>query len=133
MKTIEIMRNQVAIVDDEDYEVLSAYEWDAKWNPKTHSFFAVSSVPMGGGKHKNIYMHEHLTCSPKEASVDHLNKSTLDNRRENLRVRVSGPIEIPGINWDTRRRMWLAAPFGYFNSYDEAIRAMIEALPKVAS
>jgi len=40
-KTIELTQGQVAIVDDEDYEYLSQWNWQAAWQKNIKSFYAV--------------------------------------------------------------------------------------------
>jgi len=86
MKEIQLTQNQVAIVDDADFEALNAYKWHARWNPSTKSFYAQRSVPIGGGKRTTIQMHRVITCAQKGFDVDHINKNTLDNSKANMRV-----------------------------------------------
>ena len=86
MREIQLSQGQVAIVDDEDFESLNAFNWCADWSAGTESFYAVRSVSIGGGKQTTIRMHRLITGAPKGMHVDHINKATLDNRRANLRV-----------------------------------------------
>jgi hypothetical protein len=80
MKTIELTQGQVAIVDDEDYEVLNRYNWYARNSKNTH--YAVRVI-WGEG---TVYMHRFILTPSAEQQVDHINGNGLDNRRENLRI-----------------------------------------------
>jgi hypothetical protein len=80
MKEIELSRGMVCIVDDDDYEVVSARRWHAA--PCRGKFYARRGGP--GGKH--ILMHRELMGFPVGMDIDHANGDTLDNRRSNLRI-----------------------------------------------
>ena len=86
MREIQLTQGQVAIVDDEDFEMLNALSWHAHWSADTRSFYAVRSVSIGGGKRTKVCMHRQITGVTKGMYVDHVNKASLDNRRTNLRV-----------------------------------------------
>lgn len=84
MKTIELTQGQVAMVDDWRYEELNQWEWQAKWNKRTQSFYAVRTE----GKRpfrKMIQMHRQIMYTPKGLQCDHVNHKTLDNQEHNLR------------------------------------------------
>jgi hypothetical protein len=79
-KIIPLTKGQNALVDAEDFERLSAFNWSAHWNPHTKSYYAMSAR-----KCKSIYMHrEILGCNARE-NGDHFSHDTLDNRKQNLR------------------------------------------------
>lgn len=84
MKQIPLTQGKFAIVDDEDYEELSKYKWCAIYSPKTKSFYA-SRRALVNGKKKPIAMHRQILDFPDKL-VDHINKDTLDNRKNNLRI-----------------------------------------------
>lgn len=79
MKTIELTRGKVALVDDDDYDELKQYRWTAvvyggiwyalRWN--------------GSG---TTLMHRQILKAPPEFTVDHINHDGLDNRRANIRL-----------------------------------------------
>lgn len=71
------------LVDDEDYERLSQYNWYATGDKHTH--YAIRRE-YANGKQKNIRMHRELMNPPEGKVVDHINGNGLDNRKENLRV-----------------------------------------------
>jgi hypothetical protein len=84
MKTIELTKGQVALVDDEDYETLNQYKWYVIRNHSGH-FYAARSVTAGDKEHC-LYMHDAIMNPPAGFEVDHVHREdTLDNRRSNLR------------------------------------------------
>lgn len=72
IRGIVLTRGRVAIVDAEDYEMLSQFNWC-----------------VNGGYAYNTAcgpMHRFLLAPPSGAMVDHMNGDKLDNRRSNLRI-----------------------------------------------
>ena len=135
---IPLTRKQSAIVDVEDFEWLSRWNWYAQWAPTTHSFYAVRKENYGKVRIHRII----LDCGP-DKEVDHRNHDTLDNRRENLRKctrlqngrnqrtprdNTSG---FKGVSWDKQVGKWRVMisidrhqkSIGYFRSRENAARA----------
>lgn len=86
MKTIQLTKGLVAIVDDEDYEQLAAFKWHAL--PSHDRFYAARRVKTETGR-QVVRMHRAVmgvTDDPRIVQVDHRNGDTLDNRKGNLRV-----------------------------------------------
>lgn len=83
MKLIPLVNGGEAIVDDEDYESLSAYKWYAYHAYSTT--YARRYVNIRKGKH-SIRMHRVIMGAPDDLVVDHINHNGLDNRRSNLRI-----------------------------------------------
>lgn len=89
MRQIRLTKGQVALVDDEDYEFLSQWKWCAHYSGDYVS--AVRGVKIGS-KTKTIIMSRILMERKlgrrleKGEEVDHSNRVTLNNRRENLRL-----------------------------------------------
>lgn len=78
MREIPLTRGMVAIVDDEDYEVLAAYKWMA--TEKRGKFYAQRSVGPRNDR-KTIAMHRVVMNAGPEDFVDHRHGNTLDNRK----------------------------------------------------
>ena len=107
MKEIELTRGYVAIVDDEDYELVSKYKWNAnteKSKDYTTARTTISMVLDGFKWSRGIKMHRLIMDAKDGQIVDHINGDPLDNRRSNLRFVTSsqnarnsvGPTTISG-------------------------------------
>lgn len=82
MKKIQLTRDRVTLVDDEDFEELNQWKWHA-WKPQNGSFYARRSLLCG-----KVLMHRQilgLKCGDLREG-DHRNHNTLDNTRSNLRI-----------------------------------------------
>lgn len=90
MKTIKLTQDQVALVDDEDYERIDAHKWFANWVKNARLFYAMRKSLMDDGKRCTILMHREVLGAMKGSDVDHINHDTLDNRQGNLRVCTRG-------------------------------------------
>lgn len=144
--TIEILltQGQIALIDDEDYELVSQYKWYASYDNKTKSFYARTAVRRPDGRRTSLSMHRLITKLEKgnPLQVDHLKHNTLDNRKESLKIgtcqdnsrnkrkqrnNTSGYI---GVYWQKRDKKWMAyiklnnkmVYLGYFNSKHDAAR-----------
>ena len=80
-KIIELTQGRVAIVDDEDFDLISRW----KWCFDSGTGYAVRGVWLDGRTVKT-YMHRVITGARKGRVVDHANHDKLDNRRCNLSV-----------------------------------------------
>lgn len=134
----------VALVDEEDYELVSRYQWylDAKG-------YAITNWRRSSGARTTMKMHRLIMGTPPfdGAQVDHINGDRLDNRQANLRwatgrqnkanagkpvTNVSG---YKGVVWREDKGRWLAQikvdgrtkHLGYFDTAEEAALAYDEA------
>jgi hypothetical protein len=143
MKEIELTQGKVAIVDDDMFEELSSVKWYARKDRMTGNYYAVRS------HHgvKFLYMHRVVLRAPDGAQVDHANRNTLDNRRENLRLcsdsqnRANTPKYLQatsrykGVCWEARYNKWRAVIYkdrkrrflGNFQDEIDAARAYDKA------
>ena len=113
MKEIPLTKGQVALVDDVDFERISAFAWFCATNG-----YAARTGP----QRKRIYMHrEVLGVSGQKTHCDHINHDTLDNRRSNLRPcraglniansrkwRTRTTSRYKGVSWMTSKGRWRA-------------------------
>lgn len=114
MKEIPLTKGRMALVDDEDFEVLSRHKWHyaaagyACWREYS------------GQKSKVHFMHRYILNAKPGMTIDHINGNSLDNRKSNLRIcsqqqnvwnmkkprhNTSG---YKGVSWDKERKRWAA-------------------------
>ena len=78
MKTIQLTKGKIALVDDDDFELVSRW----KWRPGGRGGCRAVT-----GKSPNLIHMSHVILGvPSEILIDHANRDPMDNRRENLRV-----------------------------------------------
>jgi AP2 domain len=120
-KQIPLTQGQIAIVDDEDFERVSAYNWRAAWNKNTGSYYAIKNTTSAKGKRTTTCMHRFiLGVSERRQKIDHIDHDTLFNVRRNLRVctssqnqhsqkkRVGCSSQYKGVCWDKSNCKWNA-------------------------
>src|SRR5215469_13359184 len=129
---------RVALVDDEDYELVSQYRWNVYERrrasaPRIHGPYAHGRM-IGDHTYAKVYMHRLLVAWPR---VDHIDGNGLNNQRSNLRAATlgqneanSGPrygtSQFKGVSLDRRR--WRAQitidrrnyRLGYFATEEDA-------------
>jgi hypothetical protein len=81
-RTIPLTKDKVALISDEDYELVSAYSWHAQISP-TGACYASTRIPGSG---RAFRMHRLILGAQDHELVDHANGDTLDNRRSNIRT-----------------------------------------------
>ena len=132
-KKILIGHGQFAIVDDEDYELLSKYKWRVASGKNHDHHYAIAGVRM----------HRLILDAPPGYMVDHINGDTLDNRKVNLRLCTNsqnqqntssrgGTSKYKGVSFRSRDGRWIAAfqydgiryYCGIWDTEEEAARAV---------
>jgi hypothetical protein len=81
---------RVALVDDEDYELVSQYKWyvhdpEPKRPGRRRTAYATANAVIDG-RHTTVRMHILIMGRPY---IDHINHNGLDNRRRNMRPATS--------------------------------------------
>lgn len=85
MKTIELSQGYVAMVDDEDYEMLSKHNWCAEVTK--HIVYGMASIYGPNRKKTTIRMHRLiLGVTDPKIHVDHKDRDGRNNQKENLRI-----------------------------------------------
>jgi len=123
MKPISLgKKGVVCFVDDEDYMRLSQWKWYPHYSKNNRSYYAFRISRKKEGEKRNIWMHrEILGFELKDGRLgDHINRNTLDNRRENLREATpasncwnrrrskNNTSAYVGVSYDKRYRRWVA-------------------------
>lgn len=140
-RLIPLTQEKNAIVDAKDFDWLSQWNWTAWWNPSTKSFYARRYVRNSNPQ----LMHGLLVDSSEE--VDHRNRNTLDNRRDNLRPAThaqnnrnrgrnsNNASGFRGVTWSKKRKKWVAQIskdhrgffLGHFQKAKDAAKAYDDA------
>lgn len=118
MMEIPVSKNNIAYVDDEDYEKLSKYKWSY------HGDGYAARGYHSEGRLIIVKMHQEIIGKPQKGyEIDHFNGNKLDNRKCNLRVvthqqntfnskkrkaPISGenPSKYKGVTWRNDRKKW---------------------------
>lgn len=88
MKTIPLSDGYAAIVDDEDYSLVTQYNWYLhKTAHRNYVRGRLKGTPWVEGKSNGlVLMHRLILAPPRGKVTDHRNGNGLDNRRGNLRL-----------------------------------------------
>ena len=119
MKQIQLTRGKFALVDDSDFEAMSALKWYA--TEIYNTFYAVRVVTEENGKRKMVYMHRLIIGAACDGlQVDHVDMNGLNNQRNNLRACTRSENQrnraidrnntsgFKGVSWDKKRGKWRA-------------------------
>jgi hypothetical protein len=144
VKEIQLSGGQIALVDDEDYEMVNRWKW--KTRKFRHTNYAMRNYWYKQDKSRTITMH-HLIIGRKEGYVvDHINGNGLDNRRCNLRhvtsrqnaqnLHIRKLSKYIGVSWYKQTKKWQAQikingkskHLGYYANEEDAFRAYCKAV-----
>lgn len=120
MKEIQLTRGQVALVDDEDFEMLMNFKWHAIKPHGSHTYYAVTKIPKSAGIGSGtVRMHRLIMLLEEWEMVDHIDGNGLNNQKSNLRycdVRQNAQnrhdknksSRYPGVDWFKALGKWRA-------------------------
>lgn len=114
---IPLSQGERAIVDVEDYALLSEFNWYCQ---KSYGLcYAVRRVTKRGRPGVELMHRRILGLTDRRMLTDHINGNGLDNRKVNLRSaihaenmrnrhkRVDASSKYLGVNWDNGRNRWI--------------------------
>jgi len=139
--TIELSKGKIALIDAADLPLVSGMAWHAV--ESNGEFYAAHTQRITPKRCKRIYMHRLLMGNPEGALVDHRDRNTLNNTRENLRVtdksgnaansknRKRMYSQFRGVTFSKRDKKWIAMvtidnklrSLGSYRTEEEAARA----------
>lgn len=152
MAEIVLSQGKVALVDDEDYEFLSQWNWHVLFNG--HNYYAKCNKYLGTieGKRKFKCLLMHRVIAERigmdlTSFIDHKDRDGLNNQRNNLRsanphennqnqkIRKDNKSGVKGVCWLKREKMWKAyihlerkqKTLGYFKEKTDAVKARLDA------
>lgn len=117
-RLIPLTRGKWAIVDAEDYERLSRWNWHLSGSIARNNFYAARGTRVGG-KHRLIRLHHAVLGLDGGIMVDHVDGDPLNCRKSNLRIcNAAGNSQNhkrtsrnksghTGINWHPTNKQWI--------------------------
>lgn len=91
MIEIPLTQGKIALIDDEDFDLVSQFTW--------HAFRGYKNLFYAANKKHRLLMHRLVLGAKIGEKVDHKNGNSLDNRRENLRIATTSQ---NAANWKHR-------------------------------
>jgi hypothetical protein len=143
VKELKISKGYTVLIDDDDFDRVSAHWWQAVEQP--HTVYAIHRRYRDDGTRAAIRLHRFVMNAPDGVEVDHINHNGLDCRKSNLRFatrqqnsancrRRSGQNVFKGVEQDSRTNRFRAYityrtkrySIGYFATAEEAALAYDE-------
>lgn len=139
MMEIPLTQGKIAIIDDEDYNSVSKYNWQVRKSYNVWYALRSSHTPI----RKTIFLHRFLLHPKSNERCDHINGDGLDNRRINLRIATFAQNQMnrrknpgfssrfKGVMWNKQHNKWMTQikinkkqiHLGYFSDEVEAAKA----------
>ena len=101
MTEIPLTRGYVAIIDDEDAELVSGYRWRVLVQP--HTCYAIARLPRLNGKQRTMYLHRLIVGAKPGERVLHADRDGLNATRDNLSVQKAAPDMPPSDSTSLRK------------------------------
>ena len=118
-REIPLSQGKVALVDEEDYEAVSAFKWHAHRHKGI--WYADRYIRKADGRLSQRGLHQFILQPPPDLYVDHADGDGLNNQRSNLRLATRSEnsqnqrrrtregrcaSRFRGVAWDRERRLW---------------------------
>ncbi len=131
------------LIDKEDIEKIKLYNWSIN-NKKCGCYVETYNIKTS----QKMYLHRFITNAPENKVVDHINRITLDNRKENLRIvdksinAINSKLSIKNtsghknITWNKQVNKWQVGIkrnykykfYGLFKNINDAVKKRDEIL-----
>lgn len=103
--TIQLTKGKATLIDQESLPFFAGRSWTTACCAGLYYAIGSEPRPEGVGR-RNYYVHRRLWSRwngeiPPRARIDHKNRDSLDNRRENIRLAVNGQN-----NFNSRKKGW---------------------------
>lgn len=141
MKCIPLTQNQIALIDDEDYDRVAQFRWRATRVEKR--FYAARYIKPAKGIYRIELLHRFIMGARPGQQIDHINGDCLDCRRSNLRFATDAQNQhnrgkhcdntsgYKGVDWMKSKQRWRARitahkqniHLGLFDTPEDAARA----------
>lgn len=125
MRKIPITKGYVAIVDDDDFEMINIHKWNAELSKrKDGTILTVYAKRWGGtvdGKERKIFMHRVICNVANHLFVDHIDGNGLNNSKANLRICTASQNQrnkfpskngktsiFKGVYWHIQSKRWVS-------------------------
>jgi len=139
MKIIPLTQDKFASIDDEDYQIVSLFNWYAQKDYNT--YYAITMMKICGVK-TYISMHRLIMNAPKGDSVDHKSGNGLNNQKYNLRFCTHSQNQMnrrigknfsskyKGVHWHIGNNKWhvninINKKIKWVGSFDSELKAAI--------
>ena len=148
MIEIPLTQGKVALIDDDDLQLVRGYRWMAWTTPRHNTYYAYAHVRRDDGSRTSVLMHRLILClNDHKIKADHRDGDGLNNRRANLRActngenmrnrgaQINNSSGFKGVSWDKKRGKWSAKikvnrkqkHIGYFAEPEAAYKAYCRA------
>lgn len=142
MSEIQLNKNKICFIDNEDYNKVKSYKWSAVY--KHRNWYAQTHITVRG-KRSTLLMHR-LIMGHFIGDIDHVDNNGLNNQKSNLRLcddslnqmnsrkRRNCSSRFKGVSWHKRVKKWSARikfidtihNLGYFDDEVEAAKVYDE-------
>ena len=135
MRTIQLTRSFVALVDDADYNRVSTHKWSAT-KTKTN-VYGIRKVRTAEGRTTSLMLHRFIMgVIDPSLDVDHEDHDGLNCQRYNLRVatrtqnngnrrKTRGSSQYKGVSWDAKRKLWRAWLNKHLGRFTDEVQAAL--------
>lgn len=115
MKRIKLTQGKYALIDDDDYELISKYKWHAVKQPRKNFVIYYANSGIVGRMHNFL-----MRPQSSKILVDHIDHNGLNNQRSNLRlctesqniinsrIAIKHSSKYRGVSWSNFSQRWLA-------------------------